>query len=319
MTLSLVSFTVTVTGKLPGIPAIGNPAIKSAIEAIDCYVPVGGAVGVGVAPWGGTVGPGSPIPGPDSAASAASTLGQLQASRLQSPATVEPAYGFHSMPEGRSRGQRAKVLGTMAGYRISRNHSRVGRRWNAMLANAFRSALPRGVAVAACFLVVPACANSNAASSPPPAAIAAQSSDVPSPPAASTNPAASPSPSPVVTPTPSPLHYVIVPTPAPSVSPASVQEQAPQILEIDLSDRELSAPGPLSVRVITSINVNGVWARVAGRERGIPPTHAGLFEASDQLPSMPFFLKGKAYTVDFVAKTVDGRETVVSVPIFIKR
>lgn len=86
-----------------------------------------------------------------------------------------------------------------------------------------------------------------------------------------------------------------------------------------MNERELSAPGPLSVRVITNIYVNGVWARVAGRERGIPPTHAGLFEASDQLPSMPFFLKGKTYTVDFVAKTIDGRETIVSVPIFIRR
>ncbi len=175
--------------------------------------------------------------------------------------------------------------------------------------------MTRSVSSAACLLgILCACAGSNAASTSP-------GPEATTPPAPAASPLASPLPSPVVTPTPSPFHYVIVPTPAPSpsVSPASALEQAPQILEIDLSDKELSAPGPLSVRVITSINVNGVWAHVAGRERGIPPTHAGLFEASDQLPSMPFFLKGKVYTVDFVAKTVDGRQTVVSVPIFIKR
>lgn len=168
------------------------------------------------------------------------------------------------------------------------------------------------------------CTGSNAASTSNPSHVAAQRlPDTTTAPVPAVSPAASslPLPVPAPAPTPNPFHYVTVPPPppAPSVAPASEQEKAPQILEIDLNERELSAPGPLSVRVVTSINVNGVWARVAGRERGIPPTHAGLFEASDQLPRMPFFLKGKEYTVDFVAKTVDGRETVVSIPIFIKR
>ncbi|MBC5828747.1 MAG: hypothetical protein GIW98_00955 [Candidatus Eremiobacteraeota bacterium] len=142
---------------------------------------------------------------------------------------------------------------------------------------------------------------------------------------ASPAPSTSPSPEPLLpqapTPSPNPFHYIIVPSPVPlpNNSLLTEQDKAPTILEIDLSDRELSAPGPISVRIVTSINVNGVWARVSGRERGIPPTHAGLFEASDQLPRMPFFLKGKTYIVDFVAKTVDGRETTLSVPIFIKK
>ncbi len=174
----------------------------------------------------------------------------------------------------------------------------------------FAGALASRVTLAVCF------AGALVACSRPHAVVDAKRTPSPS-----ATPETNSSPPPSPTATPNRFHYVVVPTPAPlsSVSPASEQERTPQILEIALNDRELSAPGPLYVRVTTSLNVTAVSARVAGRERVIPPTHAGLFEASDQLPKMPYFLKGKAYTVDFIAKTSDGRETVVSVPVLIKR
>jgi len=130
-----------------------------------------------------------------------------------------------------------------------------------------------------------------------------------------------PSPSPGVTPaassSPPPLvSYGYKYRPA---SVASADTHAPQILEIDLNDQQLSAPGPLAVRVLTSINVNGVYAHISGKTIGIPPLVPGDFEAMTTVPSMPAFLKGRNYTVQFEAITIDGRRTTADVSIYIKR
>jgi len=131
-------------------------------------------------------------------------------------------------------------------------------------------------------------------------------------------PSPSPVPSPTATPTSLPssgnFGFIVKPTPA-SVNDAD----APQILEIDLNDQQLAAPGPLAVRVLTSQNVNGVYAHISGRTLGIPPIAPGDFEATTRLPSMPSFLKGRSYSVQFEAITVDGRRTTADVRVFIKR
>ncbi len=124
-----------------------------------------------------------------------------------------------------------------------------------------------------------------------------------------------PTPSPAPSPSTAPSYgYTFRPTPSPSADP-----NAPQILEIDLNDQQLSSPGLLAVRVLTSINVNGVYAHISGRTLGIPPLAPGDFEASTRVPSMPSFLKGRSYNVQFEAITVDGRRTTTDVRVFIKR
>jgi len=126
-------------------------------------------------------------------------------------------------------------------------------------------------------------------------------------------PLPSPEPTPTFSPAPS-FGYVVHPTPS-----QSDDADAPKILEIDLNNQRLSAPGPLAVRVLTSINVNGVYAHISGRTIGIPPRVPGDFEAVTTVPSMPSFLKGRSYTVQIEAITVDGRRTTADVRIFIER
>lgn len=149
------------------------------------------------------------------------------------------------------------------------------------------------------------------------AAAAPAATSTPSPIASPTS-GASPLITPTLTaspsPTPSPTYnFVFRPMPDASPDPA-----APQILEIDLNDRELSAGGPLLVRVLTSINTNGVYVHVAGKTLGVPPIVPGRFERSGLMPKLPFFYKGRTYHVDFEAVTVDGKQTHVDVPIFVR-
>ncbi|MBV8726180.1 MAG: hypothetical protein JO233_00220 [Candidatus Eremiobacteraeota bacterium] len=140
--------------------------------------------------------------------------------------------------------------------------------------------------------------------------VVAQGAGISAPPASpSATPTASASPAPAVS-----YGYKYRPDVV-----ASTDAHAPQIFEIDLNDQQLTAPGPLAVRVLTSINVNGVYAHISGKTIGVPPLVPGDFEASTNMPSMPSFLKGKSYTVQFEAITIDGRRTTADVRIFIKR
>lgn len=93
----------------------------------------------------------------------------------------------------------------------------------------------------------------------------------------------------------------------------------PQIFEIDLSDQQLSAPGPLSMRVLTSVNVATVFLHAGARAIAVPMTHPGNFEANIMLPRVAAALKGRRYTIRFEAITADGRRTAVDVGIFLKR
>lgn len=104
-----------------------------------------------------------------------------------------------------------------------------------------------------------------------------------------------------------------------TVPPAPTQPAGPQILEVALLAREYHAPGPVAVRVRTSTDVVKVTARVMGREVAVPKTADGTFEAHQELPDLPFFLKNRDYAVEFVAAANDGRSAQTTVTIHLAR
>jgi hypothetical protein len=94
--------------------------------------------------------------------------------------------------------------------------------------------------------------------------------------------------------------------------------KAPRILEIDLNDRTLTAPGPVRVRVLTNAFVNSVLLSTMGHELAVPQSAPGVFGAEDQLPNIPFFLRDRTFDVQFIATTPDGRNTTVTIPIYLR-
>jgi hypothetical protein len=112
------------------------------------------------------------------------------------------------------------------------------------------------------------------------------------------------------------------PTPAPQyayvtkiASPPAADPSVPQILEIDVNAQQLTAPGPLDVRVLTSPNVTAVFAHVSGQTFSIPFTQAGQFELAMALPALPSYMRGRSYDFDIEALTADGRRTNAGVPL----
>jgi len=101
-------------------------------------------------------------------------------------------------------------------------------------------------------------------------------------------------------------------------SPASMDAAMPQILEIDVNAEQLSAPGPIALRVLTSPNVAAVSAHIEGETIGIPASRAGEFQLEAMLPTLATYMKGKTYNLDFEATTADGKQTHVQLPIMIR-
>lgn len=126
-------------------------------------------------------------------------------------------------------------------------------------------------------------------------------------------PSASPSPNPLPA-TPPQYRYVIHPPQALTSDPNQAR-----IFEIDLSDQEIASRGLLSVRVITSPNVNALYVHGASRTMVIPELTAGDFEFSGTIPPLPFFARGKSFSAEFEATTKDGCQAAVNVPFSIKR
>jgi len=100
-------------------------------------------------------------------------------------------------------------------------------------------------------------------------------------------------------------------------APTSDDPTLPQILEVDLNAQQLSAPGPLAVRILTSPNVTLVFVHVEGQTFGVPLAQSGQFELAVTLPTLPSYMKGRNYNFDFEALTTDGKRTHVGVPVFI--
>lgn len=183
-----------------------------------------------------------------------------------------------------------------------------------------------GALALAAGLSVPALLSSAQPTTPVPAALTPPPAYTPPPPVATPSPSGAPSPSATpsgpLTPPPSPAAsatphpYKFVYTPSPS---ATIATDAPGILEIDLSDQTIHAPGPIDIRVLTTPPVATVTMRALGHDIALPKTADGLFSVDGQIPSVPFFLRGRTYNVDFVAAVPDGRTSSVTIPVTIAR
>jgi hypothetical protein len=112
---------------------------------------------------------------------------------------------------------------------------------------------------------------------------------------------------------PSPYGFLYTPPATQAIAP-----NEPRIVEIDLNDRILSAPGPVRVRVLTNEAVGSVIVRTLGHELAVPQIAPGTFGGEDQLPNIPFFLRNRTYNVDFIATGRDGQTTSIALPITLR-
>ena len=122
----------------------------------------------------------------------------------------------------------------------------------------------------------------------------------------------SPSPLPSGTPSPTPTpnyKYRVTPSPNPAAS------GGPQILEIDLNDKQLTPHGKIAIRVLTSPDVVKVITRSNGRDGSLQQIAPGEFTANGSIPGIPFIARGWKVNIEFVASTADGRTTSVKVPV----
>jgi hypothetical protein len=139
----------------------------------------------------------------------------------------------------------------------------------------------------------------------------------PAPAPAATTPAPAPTAGttpvpPAASPAPNPFGYVVVPSPGPSGQP--------QFLEIAANDKVLH-PGQLAIlRVTVSSDVTSVTANALGSDLVLPQAAPGVFGGQQQLPGwIPFWYLGRNYTVQFTARTADGRVATASLPIRLQR
>jgi hypothetical protein len=139
------------------------------------------------------------------------------------------------------------------------------------------------------------------------------------------SPAPSPSPTPGLIPTFAPsvvatatpvYNFVYRPSPAPD-APAPLPG-APLILEVDVNDQTIAAPGPLHVRILTSDSIVSVAGEAYGYEVEIPRHGNGLFIFDGMIPEIPDAVKGKQFFVDVVGSTKDGRTTTITLPFMLK-
>jgi len=133
------------------------------------------------------------------------------------------------------------------------------------------------------------------------------------PPAATASPAPAGTTTPSIAPTPT-YRYVFVPSPAPAAS----RPDAPRIREIDLTDSVLYAPGDVHVRVLTNDAVVSVTAGAMGRDIEIPALSSGVFAYDGYIPNVPDFVRNRVFEVNFVASSVDGRASTVTLSLTLK-
>jgi hypothetical protein len=128
-------------------------------------------------------------------------------------------------------------------------------------------------------------------------------------PSATENPSPLPSATPLPTPTPN-YKYRFTPAPNPAAASGS-----PEILEVDLNDKQLTPHGKIAMRVLTSPDVVKVITRSNGREGPLQQIGPGEFIANGSIPGIPFIAHGWKINIEFVATTADGRTTSVKVPV----
>jgi hypothetical protein len=152
----------------------------------------------------------------------------------------------------------------------------------------------------------------------------------PAPPGPGATPAATSAPTPQSTPallptfppsltaTPPPVYnYVYRPGAGAAPTPFPIPG-TPEIIEVDVTDQTLAAPGPLHARVITNESVVSVVAQAYGYELEIPRSGPGVFTIDGIIPFVPDVAKGKRFQVDVVAMTKDGRTATVTLSFMLK-
>jgi hypothetical protein len=170
------------------------------------------------------------------------------------------------------------------------------------LAFAFAAALPAYAQTAP-----PSAAGTPAPSATPAAALAPAST----PPLIPTFP-------PALGATPAPVYnYIYRPSPGAGATPFPIPG-TPEILEIDVTDQTLAAPGPLHARIVTNDVVVSVVAQAYGYELDVPKTGHGIFTFDGIIPIVPDAAKGKRFDVDVVATTKDGRTATVTLSFMLK-
>jgi hypothetical protein len=123
---------------------------------------------------------------------------------------------------------------------------------------------------------------------------------------------------PSLTTTPPPAYnYIYRPSAAAGATPFPIPGQ-PEILEIDVTDQTLAAPGPLHARVLTNEFVVSVVAEAYGYELAIPRKGPGVFAIDGIIPIVADVAKGKRFDVDVVATAKDGRSETVTLSFMLK-
>jgi hypothetical protein len=137
-------------------------------------------------------------------------------------------------------------------------------------------------------------------------------------PSTSPSPAPSTSPSAPAGPTAPPVYnFVYKPTPSPVTTPFP-ELGSPEILEIDVTDQTIAAPGPLHVRVVTNDDTISVVAESFGYEFTLPKTGRGLFTIDTTIPPVPDNVKGKQFNVNVTATSKNGRVSSLTLPFMLK-
>lgn len=117
------------------------------------------------------------------------------------------------------------------------------------------------------------------------------------PPAATANPAASPT--------------------AKATPLVVAMDAPPQIVAIDLASPVFHSNETVTGSVVTTTNVQSVSLELAGRSMDLPKIEDGRFGMSYHVPQIPFFMK-HAYTVHVVAKTANGAQAVRDVTVWLQ-
>jgi hypothetical protein len=121
-------------------------------------------------------------------------------------------------------------------------------------------------------------------------------------------------PPPTPAPTPSPVYRYVYTPPASAAGVPGL----PRILEIDMSDRAIHTNSDVSLRVVTTPEVQSVVASAMGRDIAIPQQSPGVFAAQSHIPDVPFFLL-RTYAVEFRAAASDGQVATITLPIRLTR
>jgi len=158
----------------------------------------------------------------------------------------------------------------------------------------------------------------------PPTVAPSQAPAIPAPTPLATPPplptAAPPTPVPPTT-TPAPVAptpgYRYFYTPPPAATP--VPSGAPRIMEIDYTDQTLHQNMDVALRVVTTPAVASVTISALGREVPVPQVAAGIWSAQSHIPSVPFFLLNRTYSLQIRAATPDGRSDSVTFPVRLVR